>query len=248
MDKQYELKYHRLEKDYWWFRGRRDIIFRLLRRLDISYSSKIIDLGCSGGLLIDFLKKKGYRNIFGIDISREAILECRKNGIKDTFVRNCINTKFKDEEFDILIASDILEHIETDSEALEEWNRILKTNGILIVFVPAFDFLWSKHDEVNHHYRRYSQVKLVNDLKKHDFAILKISYWNFSLFIPVSFIRIIQRFTSKIRKVNGDQLFRLPYMVNKALTCMLEMENRLLEKTLIYPYGLSVFAVAKKVN
>ena len=248
MDKQYELKYHRLEENYWWFRARRDIIFRLLRQLDVSYSSKIIDLGCSGGRLIDFLRKKGFRNISGIDISREAIIECKKRGIKDTFVRNCINTKFKNKEFDILIASDILEHIETDSEAMREWNRILKTDGILIVFVPAFNFLWSKHDEVNHHYRRYSQVKLANDLKKHKFRILKISYWNFSLFIPVSFIRIIQHFTPEKHKVNGDQLFQLPYMVNKALTCLLEMENRLLEKALIYPYGLSVFAVAKKVN
>lgn len=247
MDKQYELKYHKLEKDYWWFKARRDIIFRLLRQLKVGYNSKTMDLGCASGHLVAFLQKKGFMNISGIDISKEAIKKCRKNEINNTFLRDCVNTRFKDGEFDVLIASDILEHIEIDNNALREWNRILKKDGILIVFVPAFDFLWSKHDEINYHYRRYSRNKLVHDLKKNKFKILKASYWNFSLFIPISFIRVFQYFTAKIFRGDGDQLFQLPNKVNIALLYLLKIENRLLEKSFIYPYGLSVFAVGKKI-
>lgn len=248
MDKEYELKYHKLEKDYWWFRARRDIIFKLLLQLKVNYYSKIMDLGCAGGHLIYFLEKKGFRNISGIDISKEAIKKCRENSLRKTFVRNCVDTKFKDEEFDVLIASDILEHIKADSNALREWNRILKKDGILIIFVPAFGFLWSKHDDVNCHYRRYSLKKLVDDLKENKFDISKASYWNFSLFVPIAFIRIFQNFTSKTSKDSGNQLFKISNKINNAFLYLLKFENRLLEKSLIYPFGVSVFAVGKKVN
>jgi len=246
VDKQYELKYHKLEKDYWWFRARRDMIFKLLRHMKVHHNCKILDLGCASGHLITFLEKKGFKNISGIDISKEAIKKCREKGMKDTFIRDCADTKFKNRAFDVLIASDVLEHIETDSIALSEWNRILKKNGILIVFVPAFNFLWSKHDEVNYHYRRYSRKKLLDDLKKSNFTIVRASYWNFSLFIPISFLRILQFFTSKISGGKEDQLFQLPHIINKVLLYLLKLENTLLEKSLTYPYGLSVLAVGKK--
>jgi SAM-dependent methyltransferase len=249
MDKEYELKYHRLEKDYWWFRARRDMIFKLLRKMNINSNYKILDLGCASGFLIEFLEKKGFKNISGIDISKEAIKKCRDKGLTNTFTLDCVDTKFKDREFDILIASDVLEHIENDDIALREWNRILKKNGILIVFVPAFNFLWSQHDEANYHYRRYSRKKLLDGLKKSNFSILRTSYWNFSLFIPISFIRMLERFKSKKYADNAgkeDQLSELPQIINKVLLYVLKIENSLLGKSLTYPYGLSVFAVGKK--
>ena len=103
------------------------------------------------------------------------------------------NTGFREKSFDLIIASDVLEHIEDDYSAVKEWNRILKPNGYVICFVPAFRFLWSKHDEDNKHYRRYTIFDLNEVFKSNNFAIIKSSYWNFVLFVPVFCLRLCLR-------------------------------------------------------
>ena len=129
MKKSYESKYHNLEMVYWWFEGRRDIIFKLLHLEN--KNSKILEVGCSGGPLLNYLKQKNFNNLYGMDISLDAVNLCKKRGIKNVLVGDGSKTGFKDNSFDIIIASDILEHIKNDSLALLEWNRILKNKGKL---------------------------------------------------------------------------------------------------------------------
>jgi SAM-dependent methyltransferase len=152
---------------------------------------------------------------------------------------------FGDGQFDIVIASDVLEHIEDEQKALKEWNRILKPAGKLIVFVPAFKILWSKHDEANHHYRRYSKLDLIRVLEKAQFEIDRSSYWNFILFFPTSLVRLVQRIVSKYGQKSGDQLVELNRVANKILVYLVKTENILL-KVLNFPVGISVFATASK--
>lgn len=244
MDASYESKYHNIEKDYFWFQARRDMTLRLINKLRVNKDSKILEIGCSGGHLIKLLENKGYKNVYGIDVSKKGINLCKQKGIKNCFIMDAVKTRFKDYTFDLIIASDILEHIEKDDMALLEWSRILKPNGILIVFVPAFKFLWSEHDEINYHYRRYSSHSLTFALRKADFSISRISYWNFLLFFPVSFDRILHRVLMSKNRVKKDHLYSVNPAINKILSAVLIFENKFLQ-IFNFPFGVSVFAVAE---
>jgi len=123
-------------------------------------AARILDIGCGGGPLLLELIKKGLINIYGIDISTNAISKCKERGLDNVLVMDGNSPDFEKATFDIIIASDSLEHLENDVQALDNWNKILQTDGQLIVFVPAFNFLWSGHDAVNHHYRGYTSGKL----------------------------------------------------------------------------------------
>lgn len=243
MEKHYESKYHGMEEDNWWFVARREMILNLLQREN--KNSKILEVGCSGGPLIQLLNKNGFKNVCGIDISNEAIELCKKRGIEHVSVMDGAKPAFKNEKFDIIIASDVLEHINDDSSALRNWNMLLNQGGKLIVFVPAFMFLWSDHDLVNLHYRRYSGGTLSAVLKRAGFRVERISHWNLSLFFPAALVRCLQRILPKNAGKKKDQLFKLNSVVNSALTSLLAFEDILL-KWVSFPFGVSVFAVAKK--
>jgi len=242
MDKVFEEKYHRLEGIHWWSVGRRDMILKLLS--GAGKELKILDAGCAGGALLKFLAKNGYRNISGIDVSSDAVAFCRKNGIENVSMADAAKTGFKDGEFDVVIASDVLEHIKDEATALAEWRRILKNGGKLLVFTPAFRFLWSGHDEVNRHFRRYSAPELERALKNAGFHIKRISYWNFCLFFPVAIIRLLSHFSNNSKNKEG-QFYELNKFMNKLLVALLKAENFVLTK-INFPFGISVFAIAEK--
>ncbi|MFH1456927.1 MAG: class I SAM-dependent methyltransferase [Patescibacteria group bacterium] len=245
MDKLYESKYYRLEENYWWFIARRDIIIKLIKKIGIDKTDKILDIGCSGGPLINSLKHNGFINIYGIDISMDAINLCKKRGLNNVTVMDGKKTQFKNEDFDVIIASDILEHIKNDHSALLEWYRLLKPNGKLILFVPAFDFLWSGHDKINKHYRRYNKSSLIKRLGETQFKVLRISYWNFILFFPIYLLRTFQHFMLKNEGEPQDQLYELHSLANKILIVLLKTENFFL-KYFNFPTGVSVFTICRK--
>jgi len=245
MDVLYASMYRKLEENHWWFLGRRDLIYRLMK--DYRRDVDILEIGCSGGVLIEFLKRRGFTRLHGIDVDEKAIEICRQRGIKEVGVADAQETEFKDQQFDILIASDVLEHIKDEDKALLEWYRILKPGGKLIIFVPAFKFLWSNHDEVNRHFRRYSKSGLIKTLEKNGFKTEKVSYWNFSLFFPVSLVRMFQKYLSGKRKRASDQLYEFNTFVNKTLEYMLRLENKFLSTGMNFPVGVSLFIIERKI-
>lgn len=243
MNKKYEAKYHSLEEFNWWFIARREIIFNLLMKMHLKDDSAILDIGCSGGPMIECLENKGFTNVFGIDISEVAIDLCRKKGIMNASLMTGEKTDFKNSEFDVLIASDILEHIRDESGALSEWFRILKPNGKLIIFVPAFQFLWSAHDSMNHHYRRYTLSQLSDGAVQAGFRIDRSSYWNFNLFFLAAFIKCFKFIYPE--KKDWPDSDKLNKYFNKFLIRLLRFENRLLRYFNFF-LGMSVFIVVTK--
>lgn len=245
MKRKYETKNYGLEEKHWWFITRRNIIHNLIK--DMDKDAKILDIGCLGGPLLLSLKKKGFKNIYGLDLSKRSIAVCKKRGLKNVFVMDATKTDFKNEEFDVIIASDVLEHIKNDKKAIFEWNRILKPKGRLLVFVPAFKILWSPHDETNLHHRRYSKSSLTKLLKKAKFKVIKSSYCNFTLFFPALIMKNFQRlFRSKKQEI-PSQLFEVDPTINKAVINIIKLENKLL-KRFNFPVGISVFAVGEKLG
>ncbi|MDD4604648.1 MAG: class I SAM-dependent methyltransferase, partial [Bacteroidales bacterium] len=163
--------------------------------------------------------------------------------LKNVLVKDGENTGFEDGKFDLIIASDILEHIKNEEEALLEWYRILRPGGKLILFVPAFNFLWSSYDEFNFHYRRYTKSYFLKKIVKAGFKVELTSYWNFILFLPIALVRIGTRLLNT--RSRPDRIFEINRYVNRLLLYLIRFENWLLGLIRL-PIGVSLFAVVKK--
>lgn len=240
MEKDYEKKYHGIEKTHFWFKARRDFILQLLQKQD--RESSILDIGCSSGILMMDLIDDGFKkeNIFGFDISEEAIKNCKKNGLDNVAVLDAQNFDL-DNKYDIIIASDCLEHLKEDEKALSIWKQHLKPGGKMYVFVPAFMFMWSHHDDVNMHARRYTKKNLIDKLKQQDFIILDHGFWNFLLFFPVILVRILSKILPHRNQSSSGDLDKLS-IFNRIFLSILSFENRLAHHIKL-PIGLSTFAI-----
>jgi len=250
MDLTYEAKYHQLEEQHWWFAGRRDAVYDLIQRIQLPATAAILEIGCSGGPLMQRLRAAGYTDLTGIDVSAPAIELAQARGVPNVSVMDGAALEFADTRFDLVIASDVLEHIENEAKALSEWTRVLKPGGQMLVFVPAHSYLWSEHDVVNHHFRRYSRAGLVAALIRAGLRPSRSSFWNAAMYFPTAALRLGRRLVSgpvsseKKPGATGD-LHHFAGPANAALLGWVKAENRLLRHVDL-PLGVSVFALAQK--
>ncbi|MEN7547926.1 class I SAM-dependent methyltransferase [Rapidithrix thailandica] len=245
MDISFEQKYHIYEEQHWWFLGRRHMLHQCIQHLPLNADSALLDIGCAGGPLLIELENRGFHNLTGIDVSAPAIQLAQKRGLKNVQVMDGAKLAFENDSFDLIIASDVLEHIQDEEKALHEWFRVLRPGGWLLVFVPAYNFLWSAHDEANQHYRRYTLTSLQNALKKQAWTKQKKAYWNFTLFLPVLFVRMAQNLVRSTSSSGEHNLKKPSAWINKLLFQLLKIENKLL-KWINYPFGVSVFCLCQK--
>jgi len=235
-----------LEDTYWWFQGRKSIIFSLLRKYSLltkESTKRIIDLGCGTGLILAELN-----NIIsvpiGIDFSMTALSFCKRRGLRDLACADVNNLPFENDSFDLVFALDLLEHIEDDEHLLREVWRICRRGGMLIATVPAHQYLWSEHDEALHHYRRYSAKGFYNLIVQCGFEPLKYSFCISFMFLPIVLFRKIQ----KIFKSSGSpktHLIILPGWINSFLIQLLKLEA-LLIRYINLPFGVSLLCLARK--
>ncbi len=244
MDKLWEQNYCQLEENYWWCVARREIILSLILKFKLSKEAHILDIGCSGGCLIQELIKKGFKNVYGVDISEQSIAQCKKKGLKNIENMDASDMCFNNNTFDLIISSDNLEHLKNDQEVLRDWNRVLKPNGILIVFVPAYKFLWSVHDTANYHFRRYSKWELCNKLLRANYSIVRCSYWDFILFTPIGMTILLSKLFVR-KSVYSNKIYSVPVWLNNLLIKVMRFENKIIEINNI-PFGISIFFIARK--
>jgi SAM-dependent methyltransferase len=240
MEAHYEDKYYSMEEKNWWFKARRDLITAYLKKTKVR---KILDIGCGAGGTLEHLRSNGFYEACGIDISKNALQRCKQKKLC-VFPMSADNMRFKNNSFDALIAADILEHMLDDDKTLSEWHRVLRPGGYLILFVPAFMHLWSKHDTLNHHTKRYTLPELVNRCKNKRFSVIKSTYWNFMLY-PARLIltQLTGAFNSEAMNFPD-----VPAVINQPLHFMLGIENSLILKGGRFPFGISCFAVLQKQN
>lgn len=250
MDLTYEAKYHQLEEENWWFASRRDAVYDLVSSLQLPVTAAILEIGCSGGPLMQRLRQAGYADVTGIDVSAPAIELAHARGVPNASLMDGAALEFADARFDLVIASDVLEHIEDEGKALREWTRVLKPGGQVLIFVPAHSYLWSEHDVVNHHFRRYSRQGLVAAVERAGLRAQRSSFWNAAMFFPTAALRLGRRLlsgpVSPVKKsgATGD-LHQLAGPANSLLLNWVKAENRLLRHVNL-PLGVSVFTLAQK--
>jgi SAM-dependent methyltransferase len=248
MDKNYESLYHSVEYTNWWFVARRDMLFKFFAKYKIPKDARILDIGCAAGTFLLELKNAGYTHLTALDYSADAIARVKEKGITDAYVMDGHKPEFDADSFDVLISSDSLEHLENDQLALSNWYKILKPGGIGIVLVPAYNFLWTEHDDINYHFRRYTKTDLKNKAANAGFSIQSSGYNYVLFFIPTAIVRGILRLFSKKKKDTHEadgQILNLPAWVNKAFIIYQKMENSVC-KYVSMPFGVSAFVTFRK--
>lgn len=234
-------KMYKFEEGYWWWIGKREIVKGIVNRLNSDFRT-ILDAGCGTGLNLIYLKH--YGNVIGLDFSKEALNFCKLRAGENLIQADAEKVPFKDDTFDLIIALDLLEHLD-DWDVLKEFYRVLNPNAYLIVTVPAFTFLWSKHDEALHHKRRYNKDQFGGILKQNGFILKKITYWNFFLFLPIVMMRLIKKKTMKKQEVKTD-VEALPNIVNSLFASVLKLESHLISHDVNLPFGTSIVCICKK--
>lgn len=143
--------------------------------------NNILEVGCGTGNLIQFLSKMKL-DIKGSDYSDVYLDKARvRNPNTKFFKKNLLEQQSWHEyqnEFDTVIASEVIEHIEDDLKALKTIHSVIKPNGVLLLTVPAFDFLYSSLDKKIGHFRRYTKKSITKVVENAGFTVEKISYWN----------------------------------------------------------------------
>ncbi len=239
--------FYNLATKHWWFVARSKIIFSMVDRfLPDRERLEILDVGCGTGSLLKKLEKYGHA--MGVDISEEAIKFCRLRGCRNVYVVDQEEgLPFQDNTFDLVIAMDIIEHIDDDSGALAECYRVIRKGGVLLITVPAYDFLWGPHDEVNDHKRRYVAKELRNKMEKAGFTVKKMTYFDAFLFPFFVLVRTGHRVSKMINsnyKAHSDLKMRST-VINYLLKTIFSLEDPLLKK-LNFLYGASLLCVAEK--
>lgn len=240
-------KMYRLEESNWWYAGRRDIVLKIADQIKNSgylaeKPMRILDAGCGTGLNLKYLQSRG--DSVGLDISEDALGFSRARGVRSLICASADKLPLMNKSFDLVLALDVIEHIEDDNSVIREFNRVLSPGGWLIITVPAFMSLWSEHDVAVHHKRRYALHELINILKSGGFRIEWASYWNFFLFMPVYGMRLLKR-NSRSKPKKQTDLIELPCLINRILLGLLKIENCIIRKV-GFPIGVSIICVCKK--
>ncbi len=245
MDRSFYKNYFKIEKEHWLMKIRRTIVQDSLDRYlgKAPKHTKLLDFGCGSGIFVEELEKAGF-DAHGVDISDEAVRFGALQGIKNLSVIDSHKINFGDNTFDVVLSMDVLEHLEDEEWALKEIERILKPNGIFVVMVPAYMFLWGVQDEVAHHYRRYTKGSLLKVVKgTTKLNTIRATYFNTFLFAPIALVRLVSRLF-KIKGRESDFDLNSP-MLNKILFSIFNFERKMLKK-ISFPFGVSILALFKK--
>ena len=229
-----------LQETHWWFCARRRILSRLLTKF-VPAGGRVLEVAAGTGSNLMMLENWGA--VTALEPNRFAADYLARNfGVE--VIRDAVPTSSNagPATFDLIAALDVLEHIEDDTSALDFMVRRIRPGGWLAVTVPAFDILWSTHDEALHHKRRYRKRELVRKLGSAGLAVEFHSYFNFLLFGPALAIRLMDRLRPGTARSGSKPT--LP-ILNRCLRFIFESEARLLE-WLNPPFGLSIVALGRK--
>lgn len=240
MDRDYELQTHRAEDRHWWYRGRRDVIERVIADLKLPARARILDAGCGSGRNMIELARHG--TVSGVELSGPSVDVARARGAGEVIAGSVLDMPFDSDSFDLSVCLDVIEHLDDDVGALRELRRVLAPGGSLLVTVPAYQWLWSGHDEVNHHHRRYTRRSLQRVAEQAGWEQVRTTYFN-SLLLPLAILlRVLERFSRKTTESSLD-LWVPPQPLNWLLERPLALEAALIGRGGRIPAGLSLLAV-----
>ena len=231
------------EATHWWFRGRRDIVRRVVARAVADMASnatstvRILEAGCGTGGNLEMLREFGMLNAFEPDNEAREVARARSGlQVSDGVLPDSI--PFSPTPYSIIVMLDVLEHIEDDVAALAALKDRLEPGGCVLVTVPALPFLWSHHDIQHHHYRRYTRASLRACAEQAGFCTVRPFYFNTLLLPLVVTIRGIKRL---IGSKSADDI--QPNRISNAVLYRIFRTERHWMGRIPAPVGLSLCAV-----
>ncbi len=253
---------HALETDYWWFVGRRALVAQLLdaTRPHLQTPSdcplSLVDIGCGTGANLPMLRRAIAPDgqVYGLDFSPLALQWAQTEGDLNggqihLSQGDALSLPLRDGCADIVTMLDVLEHLSDDARALGEVRRILRPGGALVLSVPAYQHLWSAHDEALHHFRRYEKSGLNRVLSKAGFRVWRLSF-AMSLMPPLAWFwrRFILPFQARRprdarRHSQGAVLPAVPEFANAMLARYVGAEGAIIARRPLR-FGTSLVAVA----
>lgn len=248
MNKDYYARYAVHERSHWWFTARESILRYLLEAkilANVEGGLRILNIGAATGRTTEWLAS------YGEVVTLEYDQECcdyliQEKGI-DAIQGSITELPFADASFDLVCAFDVIEHVADDMRGVSEMHRVLRDGGYCYITVPALMSLWSNHDVVNHHHRRYTRSGLMTVIRSKFSRIEKSSYFNFFLFPIIWAIRTVGRKNNKASTSSDFDAYSSSSIGNLFFEFVFGVERYIL-KYMDLPIGVSILAIVRKKN
>ena len=242
MDERLLMSFESIEDVHWWFVARRDIVMECLRSGIPDAPEEILEVGCgTGAFLADLARVYPGARARGVEPSSGARDAARRLGC-DVVEGVFDALPASDESIDLVVALDVLEHCESEAAALSEAYRVLRPGGHLLLTVPAMPSLWSSHDTVNGHYRRYTAGTLRAAVDLVPLETRRITYFD-TLLLPFG---AAARTVGRVMRWEGPIGVGTPVPpLNRALLAVFRSERALLRRGNL-PRGMSLLLLATK--
>ena len=248
MNESYYRQYLESADSHWWFRGRECVLQAVVQPLvQVPSGSLIVDVGSGPGGPTRAIFPNGC--IIAVDVSALVLQAARSADhcvVGDGSALPC-----RPASLTVVCAFDVLEHLEHDVRALQNWRQSLEPGGWLVLTVPAYSFLWSTHDEVNRHYRRYNAATVRCLLAASGFDSVRLTYFNSLLLPGVALVRWTERLIKRSRPCSSseppcelDCQWRFPRWIERCCEGALQLEARWLRSRSLLA-GVSICAVAR---
>lgn len=251
MDQHYFKEYYHLERVNWWFTVRRRILRdRIHHLLQSPKDIQSLNIGAATGTTSDML------TAFGEVMSVEYDQTCcafTQTFLSTPIIQGSItDLPFNNNQYDLVCAFDVIEHVDDDAKAIDEMMRVCKPGGYLAITVPAYAFLWGEHDVINQHHRRYTKASLLKLLKPHKGKLIYHTYFNSLLFLPIAAFRLMANLIQAIKgpkqaaPSSDHAIFGTAGFFNNLLAGIFSIDYYLLKWGVRFPAGVSIMVFFKK--
>jgi SAM-dependent methyltransferase len=231
-----------VEASHWWFVGRRRLFQLEIARVGVPRDARVLDLGTSTGTNLRMLRDLGYHRTIGLDLSDAAVQFCTSKGLGPVQQGDVCAIPFADTSFDLVLATDLIEHVDDDHRALAEIARVLTVGGHVLITVPTFQMLWGLQDEVAMHKRRYRLGQLLPTIQAAGLVPQRAYYFNYLLFGPILLARAVLRATSMSLK--SENQINTP-LLNRVLSAVFALDVSTARR-LRPPFGVSALIMARR--
>jgi SAM-dependent methyltransferase len=227
----------RVQAWHWWFVARRRILASQIAALELPEKARILEVGCGPGGNLGMLSRFG--EVTGLEPDPQARRYAARTAGVPVTAGALPLPETPAEQFDMVAALDVLEHIGDDAGAADGLRELTRPGGYVVATVPAYGWMWSGHDELHHHQRRYSRRAFGRLLEGAGLRIRRLTHFNTVLFPVIAGVRLATRGTSGA----ADTAPGRP--VNRLLTEVFAAERHALRLGDL-PFGVSLLAIAER--
>lgn len=229
-----------VEDSHWWYRGLHALVTHARKRY-CPNATRIVDIGCGTGGMAARLGDGAV--VAALDFNPDALAFCHERGIAPLVRGDATALPFATASADVALVLDVLYHknVGEPGRVLREVHRVLAPGGVVIINVPAYQWLYSSHDIAVHTGRRFTRGEIKALLGKAGFEVIAASYWNTALFPAICAVRLLRRWSppgvSDVKPGNPEVNYLLGGVLAVERACM---------GFLALPFGVSIFVVAKR--